>query len=779
MSRPCQLAPLGSRSDPPHCAAPRYHAGRVSPPAPTLPPTADRRIDRLALALLLVAVALAFAPALGLGFWNADDWLHIEVAAGLLGGEPGAWQTAWFGYVPADALRLGAYVLWAADWLLFGLWAPGYYATNLLIHLGTVAAVFVLARRLAGSTAPALVAAALFGLNVATTQPIYFLASREDGLSTLLFVATAAAWPRLRGSLGGAILAGLLVLAACLTKLPAGVLPGVLLLLEGIERRQDRRAGRTPPPWLRLALPVAAGALVYGLMVVLTVDLAGAAAEVTQGRRPAPPELLLRRAQVLLAPASALRGEGWLAIDAIAPVGLLAAAVTAALTRRAHGGLALAGGVWLVVCLAIPLPWLRHVVMSADLGGRYLLLPSVGWGLLLASLLPRAGGDGVRRVRQTAALAVVVGGLLAAGLVTRPMLALHRSPTVPLIRAMAEELDDADGPRRLVVGLQRPDRGVVSLLASRVPEYRFAALDGPPEAFLQGGTSLLRNGRPPFVYGELEPGDPLDLAELLAQPSTVVLAEGPRPADSDEATAWTRPAPVARPPEGAPVRWDFVEGPAGWATRLPAGADVQHHEGWRLRAHRTLDGRNLGFALRQGGERVPHLLASPAVELDPNSACALQLRFTLESGGPHGAPDGFLASGFALLSWSDRDDFGDAFDRTMVLPLAPGDQLLVLDLRNSPAWRAASPVRRIGLTGPSVPGRLVVHRLDLLPCTPASSSSSHAGAPPRPARLDPPQPLPSSSLSSPRVTTSSSSSSAASSSSSPPSKEPGSSIQSR
>lgn len=673
------------------------------------------------LVLVLGVVTWAAWPVLELDFWNTDDWFHIDVAAGMLQGDAAAFSCAWSGHVPQDALRLVPYLFWAADYRLFGLWPGGYYATNLLLHLATVIAVFLVARRLAGATAPAVAAAALFGLNAATLQPLYFLAAREDGTAVLLCAVTAAAWPRLRRSRRGVGLAVALYLLACFSKLPAVALPAGLLALELMERRRDEPG--ESPPWRAMLFGFGGAAALYLLVLMTTADVLGLGRGLAGGGELDPIPLILRRASVLVTPASAAANRGLLWPDVVILAGLGAAGLTAALRRCPGRALLAVGAAWTTACLLVPAPWLLRDALPGDLGGRYLLLPSMGAALLLAGLLPAGRGRPERLVAVLAAAALLVGAAGGFVLAGHDMVRHNRSTASSLLEVIAGELDGSEPPRRLAVSLQRPDRGTLAMLGSGTLRRRFPGLDEAPWVFLQGRPRAMQSTRELYDYGEYVPGPEVLLDELSSE--VLVVADVYTPDGqgwSQGWSSWRGAGAVARergaPADGLPWRWNFEQLGLGWA----AGADRtrlfswQAGTGWILRPGRRHTEQSLLHALVQPPARRPSLLTSGPLEIASDEVCGLALDLTSPRADP-GPPDyGLVAGPFVLLTWSDREGLPDPFTRMLVLPLRGGVERLEVELRNAPAWRDTGTVRHLGLSAAGVDGELVLRGIELLPC---------------------------------------------------------------
>jgi len=677
-------------------------------------------------------VVLAAWPALSLGFWNPDDWLHIDVAAGLSSLDPAAFAHAWYGYAPTDGLRLAPYVLWVIDYLLFGFSPRGYYATNLLLHVATAVAVFEVGRRLGGTAAHGLAAGAVFALNPATSQSLYFLSAREDALCALLYCAAVAAWPVARRTRTGAAAIACLFTLACLSKLPAVTLPAVLLSVEMVLRRRGRGAGaEPPPPWRQQVLPLVAAVLVFTACVVMLGPVGG----LLDDRPPADPGLVLRRLQLITAPGAGLLGDGIQATDRWLRWTVAAAAIAAVAWRRPPVGLLVVGAVWLVVCLPVPAPWLLHDANAGDLGGRYLLLPSVGVALLVAGLLPRAtgsgrAGTGARIVSAVLALALL--GVTSVGFVriAHPNLDLQKSMVQPLLDVLANELDGPDPPVRLYVGLQRPDRGVVSLLGSGVLRRRFPSLAGSPVVFLQGSDRAMTVPTASYRYGFWSPRpERLDPSELKRVGRALVVVDS-HAREGGGWRAWDGSVGPLRSAPGLGQRgWDFRRTPGGWEG-WQSGAEPTARwvegEGWRLTSARRLSEVGLGYALAVPGNRSPDALVSHPLRLPATMDCGLRLYLRNEGAASFGGVGhGLLGGSFALLSLLSEDDV-DLFAKMTVLPLEPGDQAIDVLFETFPAWREAGTIDRIGLSAAGVGGELLVERIELLPCAPPPPEASLA-----------------------------------------------------
>lgn len=147
----------------------------------------DPRRPRLFLVGLLLAASIAavFWPTLGHGFVNYDDDGYVyenpHVARGLGGG---GWRWAFtasdeFNWHPLTWISL------MLDTEVHGLRAPGFHATNLLLHLLNSLLLLRILVRVTGSTWRSAFAAALFAVHPLHVESVAWISERKDVLSTL------------------------------------------------------------------------------------------------------------------------------------------------------------------------------------------------------------------------------------------------------------------------------------------------------------------------------------------------------------------------------------------------------------------------------------------------------------------------------------------------------------------------------------------------------------------------------------------------------------------
>lgn len=241
---------------------------------------ASRVVPWLVLAALLVGTAGVYRGVLRNGFvWDDTHTVANNPAIRSLSS-----AGRWFASPDATStLRENNYrpvlvASYAADYALWGRLPSGYHATNLLIHLGVVAAVFALGRRLWRDAPSALCAAAIVALHPLNAEAVNYVSARSSSLSALFALAALLAndavsrdegdrrWGLGRGAgLGSALLLGL---AALGTKETAAILP--LLVVAWDRMRFGARHGwlvtlaRSLPWWALVALWLAVRGAVLG-----------------------------------------------------------------------------------------------------------------------------------------------------------------------------------------------------------------------------------------------------------------------------------------------------------------------------------------------------------------------------------------------------------------------------------------------------------------------------------------------------------------------------------
>lgn len=185
------------------------------------------------LVVLLLACAV-YAPALGYGFVSYDDEHYVFNNSVVLQGL--SWSGIRWAFVEQ---RLGHYhpLTWLSHQLdisLFGLDGRGHHATSVLLHVLSTLLLFQFLRRTTGRIGRAGVVALLFALHPLHVEPVVWISSRKDVLSTLFWMIALIAYERYaRAPTLFRYAAVVLAYAAGLLSKPMVItLPVILLLLD-------------------------------------------------------------------------------------------------------------------------------------------------------------------------------------------------------------------------------------------------------------------------------------------------------------------------------------------------------------------------------------------------------------------------------------------------------------------------------------------------------------------------------------------------------------------
>jgi tetratricopeptide (TPR) repeat protein len=178
-----------SKTPEPRAAEPRKVAlpGPVSDTQPTL--FANRWLVACTLGVVTV---IAFVPALRCGFVNFDDPHYITENQGVMGGLSGkavAW--AFTTYYQANWHPL-TWLSLQFDASLWGENAFGYHLTNVLLHAGNAALLYLALRALTGAAGRSFAVALLFAVHPLRAESVAWVSERKDVLS--LFFGFLALW---------------------------------------------------------------------------------------------------------------------------------------------------------------------------------------------------------------------------------------------------------------------------------------------------------------------------------------------------------------------------------------------------------------------------------------------------------------------------------------------------------------------------------------------------------------------------------------------------------
>jgi len=368
----------------------------MKPPSPFSPV-----LPGWSLAFCLGVAAAVALPSLGGGF-IADDFVYIARFAAFPWSDwprlfTREWSEGIWGF-PLSELRPFSALSFMLDARLYGGEAAGYRLTNLLLHLGVVAAVVRLTWRMSeGHTLATLTAGLAFALHPAHVEPVAWITGRVDLLSTLgamAFWVLAELWSA-SGRPWRAVVALTCLGIGVFAKELSLFAPPLLLLRWLVV---DPRGGRTI--WQRRLL-LLLGVVVIALVYTLCRRAAfgdGAAQPGSNWHQAAAWQrqvsYLAWLAPVLpfldqfewkaMPPLAVMRGLG-LGVAVLTIVGL---AVTAWKGERRWGNLLFFTAVWWLVTVG-------GLLLVGYFSARHLYFPTtglaVGLGLGVAALGPRFG----------------------------------------------------------------------------------------------------------------------------------------------------------------------------------------------------------------------------------------------------------------------------------------------------------------------------------------------------------------------------------------------------
>ena len=215
--------------------------------------------------MLVVLVVVAYMPAFVAGFvWDDDDYVTKNEALRSVAGLARIWLSP--GVTP-QYYPVTFTSLWI-DYQLWGLRAPGFHATNVLLHAANAVLVWRLLERLA--VPGAWIAAALFAVHPVHVESVAWVTERKNVLSGVFYLAAALVFvTRVAGMPDGArrrgpylAVVGLFVLAL-LSKSVTATLPVAIAIVlwwrDGRVRRED----------LLLLVPLLVLGLGMGLLTAL------------------------------------------------------------------------------------------------------------------------------------------------------------------------------------------------------------------------------------------------------------------------------------------------------------------------------------------------------------------------------------------------------------------------------------------------------------------------------------------------------------------------------
>ncbi|MFZ2634563.1 MAG: tetratricopeptide repeat protein [Desulfosalsimonadaceae bacterium] len=185
--------------------------------------------------LLILATAVVYWQVQGFDFVNYDDGDYVKDNVHVQSGftfQSLIWAMT-TGKVSSNwhPLTLLSHML---DCQMFGLWAGGHHLTNLFFHIANSLLLFLVFRRMTGSTWKSGFVAALFALHPLHVQSVAWVSERKDVLSAFFWMLTIWAYVRYVRRPGWAAYVWVVVffILGLMSKPMVVTLPFVLLLLD-------------------------------------------------------------------------------------------------------------------------------------------------------------------------------------------------------------------------------------------------------------------------------------------------------------------------------------------------------------------------------------------------------------------------------------------------------------------------------------------------------------------------------------------------------------------
>ena len=204
-----------------------------------------RRVDAFVGTVLVALVVAIYGQTVRYQFVAFDDNVHVKenlfVTRGVTG-ETFAWA---FGIHGPSQWHPLAWLSHQVDWELFGDWAGGHHATNVVLHAITAVLLYAAVRRLTSHAWASAWVAAAFAVHPLNVESVAWIAERRNVLCGVFFMAglnVYVSWLRRPRTWTYALLL-LAHLLALMSKPLAVTFPCVLLLLDSIPTPANPRLG--------------------------------------------------------------------------------------------------------------------------------------------------------------------------------------------------------------------------------------------------------------------------------------------------------------------------------------------------------------------------------------------------------------------------------------------------------------------------------------------------------------------------------------------------------
>ena len=154
------------------------------------------RRDFLICASLVILTLAVFWPVTRCDFVTLDDPSFVVNNPGIQHGF--TWESVRWAFTTynLDFWHPLTWLSYMLDCRLFGLKPAGYHLMNLLLHLASVALIFLALKQMTGASWRSAFVAALFALHPLHVEPVAWVAERKDVLSTFFWALTVLAYVR-------------------------------------------------------------------------------------------------------------------------------------------------------------------------------------------------------------------------------------------------------------------------------------------------------------------------------------------------------------------------------------------------------------------------------------------------------------------------------------------------------------------------------------------------------------------------------------------------------
>ena len=184
--------------------------------------------------LLVIGCIAIFHPVIQYDFINYDDNIYVTSNTHVRDGL--SWRgLQWaFGALEAGFWHPLTWLSLMIDHTLYGLNAGGYHWTNLLFHIASTVLLFLSLYRMSGALWRSGLVAALFACHPINVEPVAWIASRKDVLSTFFWMMTLLLYNQyaVKGGIIRYILVVLGFMMGLMSKPITATLPFVFLLLD-------------------------------------------------------------------------------------------------------------------------------------------------------------------------------------------------------------------------------------------------------------------------------------------------------------------------------------------------------------------------------------------------------------------------------------------------------------------------------------------------------------------------------------------------------------------